>query len=401
MQAKLEEFEVHLRKLNMVTENQLPYLLWWVRHHLTLEEPEEALYADILDREGKQDWQIRQALDAVKLYHQFTGKQKVERYSLDSVDPVDILIEKLRIRHYSRSTVRTYSYWSRKYLRFCSEREMESRNDPSFVAYMSFLALRKHVAASTQNQAFNAILFLFRNVWEKEPEGIDAVRARKPKRLPVVLSQEEVGRVLGHTAGVPGLILRLIYSSGLRLSEALCLRVQDIDLGNGSVMVRSGKGNKDRMTILSRLLVPKLREHLDKVRAAFRGADIPVSLPIALDRKYPNAGSEWKWQYIFPATGPSVDPESGEVRRHHQHSSAVQRTMHKAVKQARIQKHATVHTLRHSFATHLLMAGVDLCEIQELLGHKSLETTRIYLHVMKGMKHSVESPLDLLTRRAT
>jgi integron integrase len=269
------------------------------------------------------------------------------------------------------------------------------------VAYLSLLALKQHVASSTQNQAFNAILFLFRNVLGREPEGIDAVRARKPKRLPVVLTREEVVTILTLTSGDPGLILRIIYASGLRLNEALSLRVQDLDLENVSLMVRGGKGNKDRVTILSIQLVPELKEHLAALKSAFMKADVPVSLPSALERKYPNAGLEWKWQYIFPSRRPSVDPESGNVRRHHLHSSVIQRAMRKAVQLARVHKHATVHTLRHSFATHLLMTGVDLCEIQELLGHKSLETTRVYLHVMKGMKNSVESPLDQLVGMTT
>ncbi len=401
MQQKLEEFEEYLRKMNLVNTRQLPYMLWWIRNHLILGRPEETVYAVLLEKEGKQDWQIRQALDAVKLYQQYSGDPGNGRDGVTLEDPIEILIEKLRIRHYSRSTVRTYSSWSRKYLDFCSSRNLKPRKDASFVAYLSLLALKQHVASSTQNQAFNAILFLFRNVWGREPEGINAVRARKPKRLPLVLTYEEVAGILTRTTGDPGLILRIIYASGLRLNEALSLRVQDLDLENGSLMVRGGKGDKDRVTVVSRQLVPELKKHLAALKSAFMKADVPVSLPSALERKYPNAGLEWKWQYIFPSRRSSVDPESGKVRRHHLHSSVIQRAMRKAVQLAEVHKHATVHTLRHSFATHLLMAGVDLCEIQELLGHKSLETTRIYLHVMKGMKNSVESPLDLLVRMAT
>jgi len=190
----------------------------------------------------------------------------------------------------------------------------------------------------------------------------------------------------------------LIYSSGLRLSEASRLRIQDINLENKSITVRSGKGNKDRITILSSSIISDLHKQLEKSRELFEDSVIPVSLPNALDRKYPNAGLEWGWQYCFPAQNASVDTVTGEIRRHHLHRTGIQKAMRKAVKEAGITRHAGVHTLRHCFATHLLMSGVDLCEIQELLGHKNLETTRVYLHVMKGFIQSVISPLDLLSK---
>ncbi|MCD4848566.1 MAG: integron integrase [Candidatus Aegiribacteria sp.] len=382
-----------------MNETHLPYMFWWVKHYLFMQRPDAAEYSQILEEEGKEDWQIRQALDAVKLYHQFSGEIIPHEINGLADNPVEDLVNKLQVRHYSSSTVKIYSHWCSRYLDFCSSRELKSEEDASFVAYLSYLALKKRVASSTQNQAFNAILFMFRNVWEREPEGINAVRARKPKRLPVVLTLDEVAAILINTSGVSGLVIRLIYSSGLRLKESLNLRVQDLNFESGSVMVRSGKGDKDRMTILSKELVPDLREHLGAVRNSFSGTDVPASLPNALERKYPNAGFEWKWQYFFPANRPSINPDTGDCLRHHLHPSTVQREMRNAVGQSGVNKHATVHTLRHSFATHLLMAGVDLCEIQELLGHRSLETTRIYLHVMKGMKQSVKSPLDLLMER--
>ncbi|MEN8209444.1 MAG: integron integrase [Candidatus Fermentibacteria bacterium] len=398
MHERLKDFKKHLRNLNLVNERQMLYMLWWVKRFRNLGYPDEAEYSDILTRENKADWQIRQALDAVQLYVSFSGHSETMIDNDNVHDPIEKLVEKLRVRHYSRSTVKTYSYWSSRFLEFCNSKKLDVKEDSSFIAYLSFLALRKRVASSTQNQAFNAILFFFRNVWCREPEGINAVRARKPKRIPIVLTRKEVGSILALTFGVSGRILRLIYSSGMRLKEALRLRVQDLNLENGSLVVHGGKGDKDRITVLSMKLVPELTDHLSKGREAFRGAEIPVSMPMALERKYPRAGMEWRWQYVFPASGPSVDPESGQVRRHHLHPSTVQRAMREAVRESGIQKHATVHTLRHSFATHLLMSGVDLCEIQELLGHKSLETTRVYLHVMKGMKKSVESPLDTLLK---
>lgn len=398
MHAKLEEFESNLRRQDLVSDNHLPYMIWWVKHYLDLDHPDDASYSNLLSKEGKHDWQIRQALDAVKLYRQFSTPEEKNTIESDQVDPVEAMIKKLRVRHYARSTVKSYSSWSRQYLGFCSARKINPQLDTSFTAYLSYLALRKNVAASTQNQAFNALLFLFRNVWNREPEGIDAVRARKPSRLPVVLTPDEVATILELTHNVQGLVLRIIYSSGLRLNEALSLRIQDLDMKNGSLTVRSGKGDKDRITVLSINLIPELQEHLIGNKDLFEGENTPVSMPSALERKYPMAGLEWKWQYLFPASRPSVDTESGEVRRHHIHPSTVQREMREAVRSSRVMKHATVHTLRHSFATHLLMTGVDLCEIQELLGHRNLETTRVYLHVMKGMKKSVESPLDMLRK---
>lgn len=396
MQEFAEGFKRYLKKLNILPDNQLPYFLWWVKHYNQLGSPEEARYSDILEEEGREAWQIRQALDAVKLFLQYAGQVDLQAESAESA-PVEEMVRRLKIRHYARSTVRTYSMWSKDYISFCRERNLKFEDDESFCSYMSHLALGKHVAASTQNQAFNAILFLFRNVWGKEPEGIDGVRARRPKRLPAVLTPGEVAVVLERTHGTQGLILRVIYSSGLRLNEALSLRVQDIDLEGPSLLVRGGKGNKDRVTILSRKLIPDMREHLESQRKAFRVEQIPVSLPGALERKYPKAGLEWNWQYVFPSEKPSLNPDTGEIRRHHIHPSSVQRAMRLAVKVSGVSKHATIHTLRHSFATHLLMSGVDLCEIQELLGHKNLETTRVYLHVMKGMKPAATSPFDLLS----
>jgi len=406
MYWKMGEFEKHLAGLHVMEEKCQSYMVYWVKHFLYLGKPDDASYSQILDHEEKPDWQIRQALEAVKIYRQFCGHSisganaKPDDSGQGDEDPVTILRNKLCIRHYARSTIKTYTYWFSLYREFCSQRKIETNDDASFIAYLTYLALTKKVAASTQNQAFNALLFVFRNVYQREPNGIDAVRARKPKRLPTVLSMEEVAAVFSNVSGESGLVLRLIYSAGIRLCEALSLRIQDIDMKNGSLVVRGGKGDKDRVTLLSMKLVPELQKHIASVREVFSRASVPVSLPSALERKYPNAGMEWGWQYLFPSERPSFEPESNRVRRHHIHPTVIQRAMRLAVKRAGIHKHATVHTLRHCFATHLLMAGVDLCEIQELLGHKSLETTRIYLHVMKGMKNAVESPLDLLMAKA-
>ncbi len=395
MKEYLKLYEGDLIAKDLVRQNQVPYMVWWVKHFLSVGQPEEAMYADILEKEGRKDWQIRQALEAVRIYcSMYLGDS--EEATVTGLDPLSEMRNCLRIRHYSRRTEKAYLYWCVRYLQYCERNGLDEKSDEVFRDYLTHLALKRKVASSTQNQAFNAILFLFRNVWSKEPAGIDAVRARLPKRLPTVLTPDEVRKVLKTAAGLPGLIIRLIYSSGIRLSEALNLRVQDLNLQNCSLTIRSGKGDKDRITIMGRMLVPFLQKQVELIRSALITCSVPVSLPTALERKYPRAGLELSWQYVFPGAGTSVDPSTGSIRRHHTHPSCVQKAMRRAVSESGINKRAGVHTLRHCFATHMLMAGVDLCEIQELLGHKSLETTRIYLHVVKGMSRTVKSPLDLL-----
>ncbi|NOQ22355.1 MAG: integron integrase [Candidatus Aegiribacteria sp.] len=395
MKYDMNEYKDKLASLNLVQENHIPYMAGWVKHFLVLGNPDDAVFADILSREGREDWQIRQALDAVKIYRGIYPEDSTA-IETNSTEPMQIMRDSLKVRHYARSTEKTYLQWCSRYILYCEQNEISAESDSAFKAFLTYLALKRKVSSSTQNQAFNAILFLFRNVWFREPDNINAVRARKPSTLPVVLTLEEVRQVLKKAKGLPGLIIRLIYSSGLRLSEALRLRVQDINLENLSITVRSGKGNKDRITILSSSIISDLQKQLELSRKLFENSVIPVSLPAALERKYPNAGLEWGWQYLFPAQNASVDTGTGEIRRHHIHRTGIQKVMREAVKKSGISRHAGVHTLRHCFATHLLMSGVDLCEIQELLGHKNLETTRVYLHVMKGFRQSVESPLDLL-----
>ncbi len=395
MYGKLCEFEDELKKRRIVPEKSIGYFVYWVRHYLLMDSPEEADFSRALDVDAREDWQIRQALDAVRLYKFFSSGERPED-TCAVEDPVELIRSRLRVRHYSEKTVKSYSNWCRRYLEFCLSREFDKGADQSFRDYMTYLALNRKVAASTQNQAFNSVLFLFRNVWNREPAEINGVRAKRPQRLPAVLSREEVYRVFKEVRGVPGLVVRMIYSGGMRLSEALSLRIQDCNYENCSVVVRQGKGNKDRVTLLGRTLLPDLRVHIEKLKNRFSAEKIPVFLPGAIARKYLGAGLQWPWQFVFPGTGICNDPATGKSLRYHMHPSAVQREMKRAVNAAGISKRATVHTLRHSFATHLLMAGTDLCEIQELLGHKSLETTRVYLHVMKELKPITRSPLDML-----
>jgi integron integrase len=256
-------------------------------------------------------------------------------------------------------------------------------------------------ASSTQNQAFNAILFLFRNVLGKEIGDLsNTVRAKRGLKLPVVFSVDEIKSLFAHMSGKSLLIAELLYGSGLRLMELARLRVKDIDFDANTIFVRSGKGDKDRSTVLPEAVKEKLRKHLKEVKALHEH-DLTkgygeVFLPDALSRKYPNMGKEWAWQYVFPSAKLSVDPRSGKIRRHHISDTAIQDSIKNALSKAGIPKHASVHTLRHSFATHLLQSGVNIREVQSLLGHKSIETTMIYTHVLRNMSNAPQSPLDAL-----
>jgi integron integrase len=277
--------------------------------------------------------------------------------------------------------------------------EMDARH---IQAFLTDLAVQRHVAASTQNQALNAIVFLYKKVLHKDPGDFsNAVRAKIPERLPVVLTKGEVNLVLKCLPKTThGLIIHMLYGTGMRLKETLRTRVQDLDFLKGTVTVRNAKGAKDRITMLPESIHPALKEHLNRVQAQFRQdkADgyVDVYLPYALARKYPNAGKEWKWQYVFPAERPSKDPRSNTVRRHHIYDRSVGNTIEKVAKLSGIQKLITAHVFRHSFATHLLEDGVSIRVVQELLGHKSIETTKIYLHCLNTPGETVISPLDRL-----
>ena len=268
-------------------------------------------------------------------------------------------------------------------------------------SFLSHLALKHKVSSSTQNQAFNALLFLFREVLRQNLGDLSGtVRAKRGVRLPVVLTVEEVKALFSQLSGRGLLIGQLLYGSGLRLMECARLRVKDIDFDGNLVYVRSGKGDNDRTTILPKSAREGLRNHLAQVKL-IHDKDLAeghgeVHLPDALSRKYPKAGKEWAWQYVFPAQNLSVDPRSGKIRRHQISDKAIQSAIGRAIRAAGIAKHGTVHTLRHTFATHLLMNGVNIREVQELLGHKNVETTMIYTHVLRDMSHAPKSPLDVI-----
>lgn len=305
----------------------------------------------------------------------------------------------IRTKHYSIRTEEAYVSWIRRYILFHDKRHPREMGATEIEEFLTHLAVNEHVAASTQNQALGALLFLYHEVLKKDLERpLDAVRAKKPKRLPTVLTKEEVQRVLAAMSGTNQLVAKLLYGSGLRLIECLRLRVKDIDFEQHQIIVRDGKGRKDRVTMLPNSLADPLQKHLRRVEMLHQkdlaegyGA---VYLPDALERKYPNANREWIWQYVFPSKQRSRDPRSGVVRRHHLHESTVQRAIRKAAKLADIKKHITPHTYRHSFATHLLENGYDIRTVQELLGHKDVRTTMIYTHVLQRGVLAVKSPLD-------
>ena len=356
------------------------------------------------------DWQIRQAGDAIRLYYfHYCGLKPDNLSTIKTNDAVPDLLQEtqrlIRLKHYSYNTEKTYLQWIKRFLEYSTQTankkapaELDAGDCKNFLSY---LALKEKVSASTQNQAFNALLFLFRNVLCKEIGGLaQTVRAKRGQKLPVVFSVDEVKRLLACLNGRDLLIAGLLYGSGLRLMELARLRVKDVDMDLNTLTVRSGKGDKDRTTILPAAVKDQLKNHLAEVKILYEN-DLDrgygeVHLPDALSRKYLNAGKDWAWQFVFPANNLSVDPRSGTVRRHHISDTAIQGVIKKAIRKTGIPKFATVHTLRHSFATHLLMNGVNIREVQELLGHKNVETTMIYTHVLRDMSNAPKSPLDTL-----
>ena len=309
--------------------------------------------------------------------------------------------EALSSRHYARRTIATYERWLRRYLRFHQLRHPREMRGPEINAFLTHLAVVEQVSASTQNQALAALLFLYKRVLNVDPGDLEGVvRARRPKLLPVVLSVVEVRAVLQQLEGPPALVSGLLYGSGLRLMEALRLRVQDLDFAAHHVVIRGGKGNKDRVTVFPQNLMEPLQIHLQEVRRLHR-QDLAagwgqVPLPNALARKYTSASREWNWQWVFPQVTRWRNRETGEQGRHHLDPSVIQRAVHAAVRAVGISKPASCHTFRHCFATHLLERGSDIRTIQELLGHSDVKTTMIYTHVLNRGPAGVTSPADLL-----
>ncbi len=412
----LQPFESFIRERSLAPERNIPYYVSWVRRFLQATLPSAAVtsedrlraFMDQLGRDSRVlDWQLQQAARAVDLYQRVFLKkpdtsaaqaQAGEQEVAEAEAVYSRMRELLRLRHYAYRSEQTYLDWARRFIAYAMAHELDWRKEDAVRSYLSHLATAQNVAASTQNQAFNALLFLQREVLGTVVGDIGGVRAKRGKKLPVVLTVQEAAAVLKAAEGDVKLMLELTYGAGLRVSETVRLRVKDLDFDNRLVFVRAGKGDKDRSSLLPRRLITPLQRQLQEVKA-IHDQDLAaghgsVYMPFALDRKYVNASREFGWQYVFPARDLAVDPRGGVVRRHHIGDEVLQRTMRAAVQKAGITKPATVHTLRHSFATHLLLKGVNIREVQKYLGHESVETTMIYTHVIRGMDSTAESPLD-------
>lgn len=408
-------FKEYLRHKGSIKSTYVPFYLKWVSacyEFLDIDpssrlanEQKKRFLAHMTKR--YEDWQVKQADTALRLYDYFLSREgrKLVQDGEASVNEWKYFEEKmheaLRLRQKSLSTEKTYLMWVRRFRGFIGEKQPAALEGRDVQDFLSYLAVEKKIAPSTQNQALNAIVFFFRHVLEKNVDNeLSAVRARQRRHLPVVLSVREVQTIFDYLSGTHRLMVRLVYGCGLRLQECLRLRIKDIDLEQSVVIIRSGKGDKDRRTVLPEVLKDDLIRHIGEVRSLYdrdRKENINgVWLPGALEKKYPNAGKEWGWFWLFPSKSLSIDARSLVVRRHHVHPASLQKAFKVALGKGGIAKQASVHTLRHSFATHLLEKGYDIRTIQELLGHQNLQTTMIYTHIAKKNILGVKSPLDAM-----
>ena len=425
LESSLQQFGEFLLKAQLVRPAAAPYFVRDVRRFLARPASDEPLvdqvrgFCEELERSGRsEDWQVRQADQALRIYfvnflqrtdwHRRPANTVVdENGNTNPLSALEQLRVRLRTRHYSYRTECTYVDWVRRFLDYAAKQQGVPHprvTSEGVQDYLAHLAVRQQVSASTQNQALCAILFLCREALGVNVEGLaPGVKAKRGERLPVVLSMPETMALLSAMSGTPRLMATLIYGGGLRVTECCELRIKDLDFDQGLVVVRRGKGDKDRSTLLAEVGRDELRAHLRKSEALHqtdRKAGLAgVWMPDALDRKYPNAGRELAWFWVFPSGTLSTDPRAGIVRRHHMSDSVVQKAVKEAAQKAQIHKPISVHTLRHSFATHLLLNGVDIRQIQEYLGHASVETTMIYTHVVKELRTPARSPLDMLHKR--
>jgi integron integrase len=410
---KLEEFRNYLEKKSKVYKTHLPFYINWAKSFLQYCNGEidfgnpTKQVDSFLIHTGKryEQWQVEQAREAIRLYCYFTGKADKGPTEAAS-NPIDDwksagdhMVRMLRLKQRSYRTEQSYMKWLRDFYVFVKPVSPETLSDNHILEFLSYLAVERHVAKSTQNLAFNAILFFYRHVLDKEVGSISsAVRAKRGQRLPVVLSQDEVMRLMDNIDGTGLIMAKLLYGSGLRSNECIRLRIQDLDFERSFINVRGAKGDKDRQTILPENAVDELQEHLGKVRQMYendRKSNMAgVHLPGALDKKYPNAAKEWIWYWVFPSTQVSLDPRTNLIRRHHLSRDFIQRVIRNGATKAKLTKKVGTHSLRHTFATHLLEAGYDIRTIQQLLGHVDLQTTMIYTHVARKNMLGVRSPLD-------
>jgi len=423
-EALLQQFAEFILKAQLVTEKAAPYCVRWVRRFLACPASHDSVadqvrrFCEGLEREDQcPDWQVRQAEHALRIYFvNFMKLGQTDWYARPVTTAVDQdgranplaaleqLRQRIRIRHYSYRTECSYVDWARRLFTYLTEQQalpnprVESAGVRDFLTH---LAVRRRVSASTQNQALSALLFLCREVLGVAVQELSlTTKAKHGSHLPVVLSVPETAALLGTMRGMTRLMAELIYGGGLRVSECCELRIKDVDFDQSLIIVRGGKGAKDRSTLLPEMVRERVREQLreaELVHDSDRGAGLAgVWLPDALDRKYPNAGRELGWFWVFPSHVLSTDPRAGVVRRHHVSDSLIQKAVRAAASRAGLHKPVSVHTLRHSFATHLLLNGVDIRQIQEYLGHANVETTMIYTHVVKELRNPPRSPLDVL-----
>ena len=409
IRQNLSEF---LSKRFKVNPHKIPYYLKWIDKYIIFSKNlpfQEGVKNSYLESLSKihQDWQVEQADIAVSIYLSFlknNARSKSDK-KLPDISTWDKTIfhmkNEIRLQNKSLKTEKSYLYWVKQFRNFTSKKRPSIMDENDVKSFLTYLAIERQVSISTQKQAFNAILFLYRHILDKEITNLDSVvRATKKRRLPVVLSGKEVLSIINRMHYPYKLLTEIIYGGGLRLSECLNLRIKDVNFKNDILTIRSGKGDKDRQTILAKKVKEPLQEHIMKIRRLYEEDRLEnrpgVPLPKALERKYPNAGKEWSWFWIFPSYRISIDPRTGIVRRYHLFPSSLQKAFKTALTETGISKTASIHTLRHSFATHLVENGYDIRTIQELLGHSSVSTTMIYTHIARFNKLGVISPMDNL-----
>lgn len=408
-------FKQFLLDKGAIKPQYVPYYLKWISECYAFLDVVPATRINGDQRKGflthmsksHEDWQVKQADTALRLYDYFLSREMkaaaegMHAAAGDWKMLEEKMREKLRLRQRALSTEKTYLTWVRSFRAFVHEKDPSDLEGRDLQDFLSRLAVEKKGSPSTQNQALSAVVFFYRHILEKDIENeLSAVRARQRRHLPVVLSVREVQTIFDYLSGTRRLMAMLIYGCGLRLQECLRLRIKDIDLEQNVVIIRSGKEDKDRRTVLPEVLKDDLIRHIGEVRSLYdrdRKENVNgVWLPGALEKKYPNAGKEWGWFWLFPSKSLSIDARNLVVRRHHVHPASLQKAFKVALGKTGITKHASLHTLRHSFATHLLEKGYDIKTIQELLGHQNLQTTMIYTHVAKKNILGVKSPLDAM-----